>query len=283
MKEASISIVIPTFNGQQLLAKNLPAVLKSARRNDQISIIDDASTDDSVEWLCKKFDLTEAESKKDYTIRRASKSKADQPQVTLIVNHQNLRFGASCNRAIDLATTKLVFLINNDVVPQQNTISKLVRHFEDTNIFAVGCHEIEENKGGKSGGKNQLWFERGMFIHSRAKDFSTGETAWASGGSAMFDREKWQQLGGFDARYYPAYWEDVDLSFRARSKGWHVLFDSEAVVYHNHETTHNDVFGQEKMRAISWRNARTFAWTNSTLWQKFQVLFWTPYWLLKAG
>ena len=53
------------------------------------------------------------------------------------------------------------------------------------------------------GGKNKLWFEKGIFCHSKADNFKSGETAWACGGSAMFDKKKWLKLGGFNKIYYP--------------------------------------------------------------------------------
>lgn len=117
-----------------------------------------------------------------------------------------------------------------------------------------------------------------MFIHSRAEDLRSGPTAWVSGGSGVFDKKKWLEIGGFDRLFYPAYWEDIDLSFQARKRGWKVLFEEKAVVDHNHETTNASVFGQRKMEQMSWRNANKFVWKNGDFWQKFAHILWKPYW-----
>lgn len=257
-----VSVVIPTFNGRALLEKNLPTVSACLRPDDEVIVVDDASDDGTLDWLQDTY-----------------------PEVKGLRNPKNLRFGATANRGVQEASGDLILLLNNDVKPHSDLLTYAVPHFESAHVFAVGCLEHEKNDVGKiqQGGKNRLWFQRGMFIHARADDFSSGETAWVSGGSGLFDRHKWLELGGFDARFYPAYWEDIDLSFRARQRGWQVLFEKKAVVEHHHETTHQDVFGQQKIDEMSWRNAKKFTWKNGTLWQKIQYLLWKPYWLMKQG
>jgi GT2 family glycosyltransferase len=262
-----VTILIPTYNGRHLLEKNLLAVVKCARKGDELMIVDDASSDDTIEWLTNTFKLSPL---LDLTL-------------TIIENETNLRFGASVNKGVIKAQHDYIFLLNNDVSPEPDVLKHLTSFFDDDAVFAVGCREIESNNDKKIGGKNKLWFERGLFMHARADEFSTGETAWASGGSALYDKHKWLKLGGFDADYYPAYWEDVDLSFRARARGWKVLFSAEAVVHHNHESTNNDVFGQNRIDDISWRNGNKFTWKNGTLRQKISHLLWKGYWFIRRA
>lgn len=288
-KNQAVSIVVPTYNGLKLLKANLKQSISILGEDDELVIIDDASQDKTVGWLVKKFDLEEKQalSQKDFLVY-FKPAGSNFPQVKLIRNKKNIRFAASCNRAVSLAHNNLIFLINNDVIPHDNVLKKLTPWFEDrmasrgSDVFAVGCLEIEYNRGGIKGGKNKLWFERGMFLHSRADNFETGPTAWASGGSAMFDKDKWLKLDGFDLDYYPAYWEDVDLSFRAKQKGWKVIFEKEALVDHNHESTNQTAFGQQKIDSISWKNANKFVWKNGSIWQKVCHLLWKPYWWLKG-
>lgn len=278
----AVSVVIPTFNGQRLLAKNFPSILKSLRDGDEVILVEDGEAKETLKWLRQKYDLKKKEEKHVFSLyqgRYAIKNK--KVIIKYVVNHQNLRFAGNSNRGVRLAQHPLIYLVNNDVSNYPNTIEKLVPYFEDEDVFAVGCLEYDHGNGGEESGKNKIWFERGMFIHSRADDLEFGETAWASGGSAMYDRQKWLELGGFDLNFYPAYWEDIDLSYRARKKGWRVLFEPAAKVDHNHETTNTSVFGQLKMRQISWRNANTFAWKHADFWQKIAHLLWKPYWWVK--
>jgi GT2 family glycosyltransferase len=273
-----VSIVIPTYNGAKLLKAHLPAVIEASRSGDEIIVVDDASRDETTEWLSQKYDLKKQTSPSEYELwTGVIKNGSKKIELSLVVNQSNVRFGANANRGVKLAQHSVIFLINNDVSPTPEVIKVAVPHFEDPLVFAVGCHEIEKNLGNISGGKNKLWFERGLFVHSRSQDFETGEAAWASGGSGFFDREKWLALGGFSSAYYPAYWEDIDLSYRAKQRGWKVIFDQNAVVNHNHETTHTTVFGQRQIQIMSFKNGLEFLWRNGTLSQKLQHLLWMPY------
>lgn len=92
----------------------------------------------------------------------------------------------------------------------------------------------------------------------------------------------WLELAGFDQRFYPAYWEDIDLSFQARKRGWLILFEPQATVEHNHETTNNSVFGQDKIRQMSWSNAIKFTVKNADFLQLVQFYLWRPYWWYQA-
>ncbi len=293
-----ISVVIPTYNGKHLLKKHLPSVLAAMRSGDELLIVDDASTDDTAHWLKKAFQLKEVSFDPEIddlptkyfppvnemqlrVLFGKFEEAAKKIRVTVIRNKDNLRFAASANLGLALSSNRLVFLLNNDVSPEPNVIEKLLSHFQDEEVFAVGCLEYENNQDGEKAGKNKLWFEKGLFWHSKADDFISGETAWVSGGSGIFDREKWLDLEGFDQRFYPAYWEDTDISFRAKKWGWKVLFAEEAIVYHQHESTNENVFGQKQIEAISWKHANTFTWKNGNLVQKLQHLIWKPYWAWK--
>ncbi len=293
-----ISVVVPTYNGKHLLKKHLPSVLATMRSGDELLIVDDASTDDTAHWLKKAFQLKEVNFDPEIDDLPAKyfppvndmqlrvlfgkfAEAAKKIRVTVIRNKDNLRFAASVNLGFVLSSNRLVFLLNNDVSPEPNVVEKLLPHFKDEEVFGVACLEYENNRDGEISGKNKLWFEKGLFWHSKADNFISGETAWVSGGSGMFDREKWLDLEGFDQRFYPAYWEDTDISFRAKKWGWKVLFEEEAVVYHQHESTNESVFGQKKIEEISWKHANAFAWKNGNLFQKLQHLLWKPYWAWK--
>lgn len=286
---SQVSVVIPNYNGQRLLEKNLPAVLRCLRNNDEIVIVDDASTDNSVEWLVQYFSLDRVEDRAVIYFDLFKGSFSDENRkidITVLKNVDNQRFAISSNRGVKQASHDLILLLNSDVKPHKEILDVLVPYFTESenrkqprNVFAVGCHEIEKDSQGKqiSGGKNRLWFERGLFHHSRAKRYSTGETAWASGGSAMFDKRKWLELKGFDPKFKPAYWEDTDLSYRAKKMGWSVWFDVDALVDHNHETTNKTAFGEQRMQVMSIKNAIVFTLKNGSLLQRLQFLMWLPY------
>ena len=228
------SIVIPNYNGSHLLKENLPKVIKAAE-DAEIIVVDDASTDDSLKTL------------------------ASFPAVRVVRHRTNQRFAKACNSGVAAARGELVVLLNSDVAPQQNFLEFLSKHFENKKIFAVGCMEIVgKKKRGKSTGR----FEQGLLVHNQAKDMGAGPTLWAFGGSAAFDRGKWLMLGGMDPLFRPAYWEDIDLSYRAWKRGWEVRFEPASIVYHEPESTNLVAFGSLRMKIISTRNQILFVWKN---------------------
>ena len=95
----------------------------------------------------------------------------------------------------------------------------------------------------------------------------------------MFDRKKWLALGGFDHNYYPAYWEDIDISFQAKQKGYKVLFQPQAIVFHQHESTNSKVFSSEEVRQLSWQHSDYFTKKNGNFWQVIAFYLWRPYWI----
>ncbi|MDR0462854.1 MAG: glycosyltransferase [Pseudomonadales bacterium] len=279
---SQVTFLIPSFNGLSLIKKHLPSVLNEAENKDEVLIVEDSGSDDTCKDLIKKYDLRPVEINNDYKVWQAN-IKLDKKRTikfTLVYNNENQRFARSCNVGAKLASNELIFLLNNDVSPQKGARATLAKHFIDPTIFAVGAREIEP-KLDRESGKNQLWWQKGRFFHSGAPVTKSGDTAWVSGGSGMFCRRKWLKLGGFDDLFYPAYWEDIDFSFRARQKGYKVLFDKDALVHHNHETTNQTVFGQEKINQMSFDNGTRFSWKNSNFLQKLSFLFFAPYWYFK--
>lgn len=281
----NISVVIPSYRGVHLYEKNLQSVLDCMRDQDELVVVDDASgsEDNTIAWFEKKFAIRKQENtpvkETDFYVGEYIENKK-KLRIVLLVNQKNQRFGASSNRGFAASQNELIFLINNDVAPYKDCLKYLIPHFDNEKVFAVGCLEHEKHVN-EIGGRNKLWFERGMFLHSRYKDLSGGETAWASGGSAMFRKSIFEKIGGFDKLYYPAYWEDIDLSFQARKLGYSVLFEPKAEVDHNHETTNRSVFGEKKINDMSWKNAKKFTWKNGNIWQKISFILWQPYWFIK--
>lgn len=294
----TVSAVIPNYNGKSLLKRFLPDVLRSLRDTDELVVVDDNSTDESVPYLIKIYKLKLT--KKTRLATTVSEEYFPQPgnfkyklyqnlisvgknkiQMVLVVLEKNMRFAAAANVGVLFSQNSHIFLLNSDVKPVKNTRDILLAHFSDPTVFGVGCLEYEKDTSGEKSGKNTLRFEKGMFLHSKASDFETGKTAWVSGGSGMFDKHKWVYLNGFDQLFYPAYWEDLDLSFRAAKNGWKVLFDADAIVYHVHESTNSDIFGREKIMIMSWKSLKKFVEKNATFWQLIQYYFFKPYWHFK--
>lgn len=254
------SIVIPNFNGEALLKKNLEQVVKAGLiEKAEIIIVDDCSTDKSINYLKR--------AKEKYGVR-------------LVVNKKNRGFGYSCNRGVRAAEGEVVVLLNNDVYPEKDFLRLLLPYFKDGRVFAVGCREKNGKERGRAVGK----FERGFLVHKRAKNQNKNDTLWVAGGSGAFRKRIFEKLGGFDEIYKPFYWEDIDLSYRALKLGYKVLFEPRSIVYHRHESTIGRFFDKMEIREISIRNSFIFVWKNISDWDFIlNHIFWLPMNLMMAG
>lgn len=247
------SVVIPNWQGEKLLEKNLPQVLKIGA--DEIIVVDDDSADRSINLIKEKF-----------------------PKVKLLVNRKNLGFTGTVNRGVSAAEGEIIILLNTDVVPKEDLLKAVLPHFKDPEVFAVSFNE----------GK---WsFARGVFYHGfiehrpGEKSEVIKESFWASGGSAAFDKKKWIFLKGLDSIYSPFYWEDVDISYRAQMLGWKIIWEPKAQVIHEHEATIGKFFKGRKKFWVAERNQLIFFWKNISspkFWM--QHLIWLPARLLKPG
>ena len=271
----TLSIIIPTYKGKALLQKHLPQVLVAARKNDEIIIVDDASHDDTLDWLRDYFDLKSTESLYSDAVCYIGSKKSI--TVKVLINQRNLRFASSCNRGVATAKGEIIFLVNNDVSPEPDIFNFLLPHFEDKKVFAVGCKELAASEGDKAYGRSGGKFQRGFFVHFREPDQNQSETFWVSGGSGAFRKSMWDILSGFDPDYRPAYEEDIDLSWRAREKGWKILFEPKAVVHHVHESTNASVFGKRRMEIMSYKNMFIFVWKNARGTDLVWHFLWLPY------
>lgn len=263
--EKKISVIIPNFNGQTLLAKNLPKVI-AACPECEIIVVDDGSTDDSVASLKKNF-----------------------KKIKIIINKKNLGFVRSANIGAAAAHGDFILFLNTDVAPRTNFLESVLSHFNlrkhpRGELFAVALSDQSHENGkivvrGRGGAK----FTKGFVNHFALKPQS-GETLWVSGGSGLFEREKFLELGGFDPVFAPFYWEDIDLSYRARKQGMICIFEPEAKVDHFHQEgaikkNHSAFF----IKTVSYKNQFIFLWKNISDYMIIsQHLLWLPYHFTKA-
>lgn len=229
------SIVIPNWNGEEKLRKNLPKVLKVSGV-DEIIVSDDASTDGSCDLIKKGF-----------------------PEVKLVIRDKNGGFSSNVNTGFKVANGDLIFLLNSDAVPEEDSLEAVLSHFKDEKVFSVGC-----NTGG-----SWSWakWENGFFWHNQAKDTpkEAHQTLWASGGSAVFRKSVWDELNGLDELFDPFYEEDVDIGYRATKRGYINLWEPKAKVEHYKEPgVIKENFSQSKINKTAQRNQLFFIWKNIT-------------------
>ncbi|MBZ5553783.1 MAG: glycosyltransferase family 2 protein [Acidobacteriia bacterium] len=253
-----VSIVIPNWNGRELLHRFLPSALIAAKRyqeqfgqKTEIVVVDDGSTDDSVSWFKKEY--------------------GHDPLMRLVVRDHNGGFVPAANSGFAAARHRIVFLINNDVSLSPDAIAPLVRLFEDETVFAVCSRalRIETNEldgAGKLGTfKNGFWrvFEN---YEVRDEHESLSGKRWpsffGSGGYTAYDGKKLSLVGGFNELLAPFYWEDVDICYRAWKRGWVVEYEPRSVVYHLGSATMKKEISKSKLGIVAERNRLLMTWVN---------------------
>ena len=237
-KVFSVSVVIPSFNGEKILKKNLPSLIKakSNSRNNikEIIIVDDGSEDGSVAFLRDNY-----------------------RNIKLLENKINKGFSISVNKGARIAKGDLLLLINIDVIPTHDFLEPVFKHFEDEKVFAVSLHE--KNYGWAKG-----YFGDGYIQLSMGEDSEIAhESFYVSAGSGVFRRKYWEKLGGMDEKLLsPFYWEDIDLCFRAAKRGYINLWEPKANVLHKHESTISSEFRKIYVQRIKERNQLLVIWKN---------------------
>lgn len=267
-----IDVVIPNYNGADLIKKNLSDVIKSFDGNKEISIIivDDCSEEGDYKKLRASVDLLNISTK---------------VPVTLIRKDKNEGFSSTVNQGVEKSKAELVLLLNSDAVPLKGFLDSPLEEFSNnSNLFGIGLMDIsiEGDKKVKRG-RGLAYWKKGMLRHKRG-DVNKTDTFWISGGSSIVRRELFEKIGGFDSLFNPFYWEDIDLSYRAVKSGYDILFDNRSMVEHRHdEGSIKKHFSSDRVTSIAYKNQFIFHWKNITD-TSFIVshLFWLPFHLLNA-
>jgi GT2 family glycosyltransferase len=250
-----VSIVIPTWNGQKLLAEFLPSVIAAARYYEQqtatateIIVVDDASQDETVQWLAATY-----------------------PAIKVVARPHNGGFSTAVNSGFAAAQYPIIFLINNDIRVTETALVPLAKYFAQPDTFAVGCKAYRLHSDLFDGAGKLGLFYKGHWHSFTNYDIlptrlSTNQdnkllSFVASGGYAAFDREKLRQLGGFCELFSPFYWEDADLCYRAWKRGWQIYYEPTSIVYHQSSATIKK-FRSSTVARIAERNRLLMHWIN---------------------
>lgn len=210
-----VSIVIPVYNH---FSHTLRCVGSLLRANEtakmQIIIADDGSSDETREFFSAI------------------------PEITYIRNPENLGFLKSCNNAAKSATAPYIFFLNNDTAVLPGAIDSLLETaksrpdagligsklvYPDGTLQEAGGY-IWQCGDGANVGRNSDPVEPGYNLLRDAD--------YISGAAILVPRKLWEDLGGFDPHFAPAYCEDSDFAVRLKSLGWRVIYQPDSTVVH---------------------------------------------------
>lgn len=257
--EEKITVVIPNYNG----IKFLPECLDALYRQDQdtpryrVLIVDNGSQDGSLELLRERF-----------------------PQAGLIELPENTGFCHAVNVGIEASETPYVILLNNDTRVKSGFVKNLFRAIEQKkDAFAVSAKMLMWDREDLVDDAGDRYCVLG-WAYSRGK----GKPAEhynrpcrvfsACGGAAIYRRSVFREIGLFDELHF-AYFEDVDIGYRARIYGYHSYYEPSAEVCHYGSASSGSVYNQWKTGMAAANSVYVIA-KNMPLFQKiwnFPFLF----------
>jgi len=212
---ARATVVIPTWNGRELLARALASLRDQRFRDFDVVVVDNGSTDGTPEWV-----------------------RAEHPEAELVVLGGNRGFAAAVNAGIGQARGEFVALLNNDMELDPGWLAELVAALDTHPAAGSAASKLRMlREPGLLDGAGDVvtWYgatwRRGHGEPDRGQYDEPGVIASPCAGAALYRRQALEEVGGFDERFF-AYLEDADWGLRAQLAGWPCRWVPTAVAYH---------------------------------------------------
>lgn len=225
----SLGVVILNWNGENLIKKFLPSVIKHTPIIHNIYLIDNGSNDDSVEFIRSNFN-----------------------RVKIIKLDKNYGFAKGYNIGLKNIDDDILCLLNNDVEVSENWTEEILKQFAAEPNTAVIQPKLKDyyNKSnfdyaGAAGGfldKYGYPYCNGRIYNNVEVDKNqydkTREIFWACGACFFIRNNIFKKFGGFDDVYW-AHFEEIDLCWRLQNHGFKIRFNAKSIVYHANGGTLN--------------------------------------------
>jgi len=221
----SISIILVNYNGCEFLVECLDSIYRVINSDCEVIIIDNSSTDDSIEIVRDRF-----------------------PSVRLICSKVNLGFGKASNLAVDRVQCKYILFLNTDTILAENIpqiLSDYLQQHQDIGVigsritFEDGSYQLSAGKLPNLAielwdkiryGLDRRWHQLFSGIYDRQYS-KVQEVGWVTGACLMIRRDLFVRLGGFDESFF-MYFEDKDICKRVRDTGFKVVYYPETSLIH---------------------------------------------------
>ena len=235
-----VSIIIPVYNQFFYTHQCLASLLKNKQDcRFEIILVDDCSSDET------------------YMARELLSG------VKILRNSENLGFIGSCNRGAAEAVGKYVFFLNNDTTVNAGAIDRLVETFEQFPKAGLVGSKLVYPDGRLQEAGGIIWQDGSAWNYGRLGDAEHSDfnyvrsVDYVSGAAILLPKTLWDEVGGFDVLYKPAYNEDSDLAFKVRQAGYDVLYQPFSVVVH-FEGISNGRDVKSGLKAYQVRNQKRF-------------------------
>ena len=254
-----VSVVTPNYNGIKFLNNYFETLLIQSRFIEEIIIIDNASTDGSIEF-----------------IEEFIKSPNYPIDIRLIKNEENLGFAPAVNQGIALAKCEYIYSLNNDVELEWNALDEIINAMEDSidlgeNPFSIQSKMIQHYNRAlidDAGDEYTIlsWTKKTGDGQPIEKYNEKREIFSSCAGAALYRKSVLEEIGPFDENFF-AYVEDVDLAYRAQIYGYRNYYCPNSIVYHYGSATSGSRYNEFKIKLAA-RNNVFLIYKNFPLIQK---------------
>ena len=260
-----VSIIIPAYNGWEMNYLCLRSIWRHTEGTSyEVIFADDVSTDET-----RNVD--------NYITN-----------IVHIRNEQNLGFLRNCNHAASFARGEYLHFLNNDTEVTPGWLNTLVTLLEKDSSIGMAGSKLVYPDGRLQEAGGIIWQDASGWNYGHKQDPEAPEynyvkeVDYISGASIMIRKTLWEQLGGFNDMYNPAYCEDSDLAFSVRQEGYKVVYQPLSKIIHfegfSHGTESNGQNGSTNIKSYQKTNSVKFAEKWSSILQKQFPNGINPYW-----
>jgi glycosyltransferase involved in cell wall biosynthesis len=205
MMQKKVSLYIPCYNAEEHIERCITGVLNQTYPIEEIIIVDDGSIDRTVEVLSK------------YPVK--------------VIRHEsNKGLAAARNTGVLNAKSEFVASLDADCLPKPDWLEKLMNQFSSTDIAGVGGRLIERHTTTAA----DRW--RAAHMCQNHGDRFLGNASCIFGNNNIFRKDAITSVGLYNTRYRTNY-EDMDLSKRLKKKGYKLVYEPKAIVWHYRKDT----------------------------------------------
>ncbi len=243
-----ITVIIPNYNGRDFLKTCMDALADQTCSDFETLVIDNASSDDSVEFL-----------------------KRDYPWAKVAVMEKNLGFAGGVNAGIKMSHTKYVLLLNNDTEVDSHFVEEMLKAIEKSpRIFSASSRMVSFHDRTRMDDAGDIytlmgWAAQRGVAQEVSRYGAPAKIFSACAGAAIYRRRVFDKIGFFDEMHF-AYLEDIDIGYRARIYGYTNVYAPNAIVYHVGSGTSGSRYNQFKVRLAA-RNSVYLNYKNMPNWQ----------------
>jgi len=211
-----VTVIVPNWNGFKFIGPCLKSLYKSLYKNYEVVVVDNGSSDGSVEFIEENY-----------------------PDAKLVKLKKNIGFAGACNRGIKESSGDYIFLVNNDVEVEPDYIKELAAFLEENQGYSMATGKMLKyykrsyfDAAGDCLSVSGAPTNRGHDSEDQGQFDKPEDVFGVCAGASLYRRSLFDEIGYFDEDFF-AYIEDVDLDIRSLLAGHKAKYLSRVRCYHH--------------------------------------------------